>query len=186
MGSCLQFHSSSYGRSMAASSQIRNWRSWKFFIWIHRQQEERATGPGLSFWNPKAYPQWHTSSNMATPTLARPHLLIPLKLHHSLMTTQLQMRDICHTHPPLVSKTITENVAGGSQGREVGCSLFLFLPSYKLGVQLSVTVWHVLCLVDICHLCCSVPSAVCRGRGVCVWWGWRMEVESLAADGCLN
>lgn len=52
-----------------------------------------------------------------------------------------------------------------------GCSLFLFLPSYKLGVQLSVTVWHVLCLVDICHLCCSVPSAVCRGRGVCVCGG---------------
>ena len=44
-------------------------RSWEFYIQIHRQQEERDTGPGLSISNPKAHPY-------DTFLSARPHLLI--------------------------------------------------------------------------------------------------------------
>jgi hypothetical protein len=43
--------------------------SWGFYIWIQKQLE----GSGLSFWNPKGHPLWHTP-----PT--RPHLL-PTRLH---------------------------------------------------------------------------------------------------------
>ena len=30
-------------------------QSWEFYIWIHRQQAEKDTGPGLSIWNLRAY-----------------------------------------------------------------------------------------------------------------------------------
>ena len=42
-------------------------RSWEFHIRIHRQQEERATGPALDFWSLKAHSHRHTSFNKATP-----------------------------------------------------------------------------------------------------------------------
>jgi hypothetical protein len=38
-------------------------RNWEFYLLICRQQGVWATGPSLSFWNLKAHPQWHTSSN---------------------------------------------------------------------------------------------------------------------------
>jgi hypothetical protein len=40
--------------------------SWKFYIWIRKQQEESDTGSGSGIWNPKAHPQWHTSFNKVT------------------------------------------------------------------------------------------------------------------------
>jgi len=36
---------------------------------------ESDTGPGLSIWNLKAHPQWHTSSNKATPPNSATHSL---------------------------------------------------------------------------------------------------------------
>lgn len=38
---------------------------WEIYIQIHRQQEERATGPGSGFWNLNIYFQWYTFSNKA-------------------------------------------------------------------------------------------------------------------------
>lgn len=51
--------------------------SWEFYIWICRKQD-RATSRDLSFWNFKAHPQWQTSSNKATLTPTRPHVLVLL------------------------------------------------------------------------------------------------------------
>lgn len=63
----------------AACRKIWCWRrSSVFYIWIPRQQKERDTGPGLSFWNFKVHLQWHTLSNRDTPTPTRPHVSIIL------------------------------------------------------------------------------------------------------------
>ena len=63
--------------NMVACRQMWCWiSSWGFYIWIHRQYGERHWAwLGLL----KTHFQWHTSSNKATPTLMRPHLLILLK-----------------------------------------------------------------------------------------------------------
>lgn len=57
---------------MAACRQTWYWKSsWKSYIQIHGQQEDRDTGTGLDFWKPKA----HTPCDTFLPS---PHLLIPL------------------------------------------------------------------------------------------------------------
>lgn len=49
--------------SLPARKQAWWWRrSWQFYGWICRQQEQRTPGPGWSIWNLRAHPQWHTSS----------------------------------------------------------------------------------------------------------------------------
>jgi hypothetical protein len=58
-----------HDRSMAVCRQAWHWRrSWEFYIWISRQQEETAT-PSLAWASETSVPtpQWHTSSNKATP-----------------------------------------------------------------------------------------------------------------------
>jgi hypothetical protein len=70
-------------RSTVAYRQTWCWRSsWIFYIHIHRQQEERNSGPGMGFWDFKAHFQQHTTSNRATP----PNLFKefhPLVIKHS-------------------------------------------------------------------------------------------------------
>ena len=100
-------HSNSYRgqHSLGAGVQFRSlvhyhqgrktwhWkRSWELYIWISRHQEETISHyPGLSIWDLKAYPQWHTSLNKVTPTPWRPYLLIVLcqflSNHHTLTLT---------------------------------------------------------------------------------------------------
>ena len=55
-------------------------------IQICREPEDSDTGPELSIWNSKAHSQWLTSSNRPTHIPARPHLLIPVKQFHFLVT----------------------------------------------------------------------------------------------------
>lgn len=55
--------------------------SWEFYTWVHRQPEEKTLSLtwASETWNtPQCTPpqQWYSSSNKATPTLRRPHLLI--------------------------------------------------------------------------------------------------------------
>jgi hypothetical protein len=83
-----------HGGSMAASRLTWCWRrSWKFYILIHRQQKRTVshTGRSLSTYPQSPPPQWHSSSNKATPTLTRPHLLIvPLLMGQAFKHMNLQ------------------------------------------------------------------------------------------------
>ena len=53
---------------------VLDW-SWESYIWVCTQQENSDTGTGLSIWNCKDHPQWHTSSNKVTIAPTRPPLL---------------------------------------------------------------------------------------------------------------
>lgn len=61
-----------------------HWRSgWELYNLICRQQAKREPGPTVGFWNPKAFPQWHTYSNKkAMPS----NPSNPFRQFHSLLT----------------------------------------------------------------------------------------------------
>jgi hypothetical protein len=70
-----------HGRSMVALRQTGSWRSsWEFYTLIHRKKGSNWALCGLL--KLRAYPQWHTPSNMVIP----PNPSNPFIWSHSLMT----------------------------------------------------------------------------------------------------
>jgi len=96
----LQFYRFTFiAGNRAVFRQKWHWRSWEFYILIQRQQKKTVSHTGYSLTISESQPpQCHISSNKATPTPTRTHLLIMTFLMTKHLNTWISGGNFCSSH----------------------------------------------------------------------------------------